>query len=80
MQATGYTVGSATEFSAGMKNRMDHFNSRDAHFGMDTDRNAAAIVTDGHRTIRIDVHVDRITASCQSLVDGIGDNFINQMM
>ena len=42
--------------------------------------NAAAVVHDGNRVVRVDGDLNLRGVACKSFVDGVVDNFINQMM
>ena len=44
------------------------------------DRNAAAVVDDGHRPIDVDRDVDLVAEACQGLVDRIVNDLVDEMM
>ena len=47
MQAAGYLISSAAEFSAGMKNRKYHFHSGNTRLVVDPHRNSSSVILHG---------------------------------
>ena len=84
VQAAGDLVAVVVELAAGMKFGQGDF--RCAALGLvlvvplDGRGNAAAVVHDGNRVVRVDGDLNLRGVACKSFVDGVVDNFINQMM
>ena len=82
VQSAGNLVGGAVELAAGMQDCHHYLGCRYAlavqvHL---VDRNASAIVDDGDGVVEADGDVDAIGKSRQRLVNGVVDNFIDQVM
>ena len=83
MQAAGDFVGGGVEFAAGVQ-----LGKHDLHGGHalavgqihHVDGNAAAIVDDGDGVIDVDDDVDFLGVAGESLVDGVVDDFVDQMV
>ena len=80
VKTSGIFVAVTAEFAACVQNGVNHLKSGDAHFGVNTTRNAATVVLNGHTVIRVEGDFDTLTAACQSLVDRVIDNLIYQMV
>ena len=80
MESAGHTIGPSAEFAAGMEYRMDHFDGRNAHFGVVSDRNSGTVVNYGNGTVRIDRNINRIAATRQRLVNRIRHNLVYEVM
>jgi len=80
VQTAGHLVGVVVELAAGVQHGQRHFGRRPpfgrVHFGGD----AAAIVNHGHRTIEVDGHLDQVAMAGQSLVDGIVNDLVDQVV
>ena len=80
MQAAGDLVGVLVEFAARMQLRHDHLGGRDTFFGMDRNRDTAAVVLHGYRTIGVERHSDAVTVAGQGFIDGIVHHLENHVM
>ncbi len=80
VQTAGDLVGILVELTAGMQLGHDDFSRRDAFTGMDIRRDAATVVGDRHRTIRIERDGDEIGIAAERFVDGVVDDFVNHVM
>ena len=80
MQTAGIFVGALAEFSAGMKIRQHQLDRRHFPLRMHIDRNSAAIITNGNRTIDVDGHLDAIAMAGQMFVDGIVEHLEYRVM
>ena len=80
MQTTGNLVATTAEFTACMQNGENYGNCRDAQLRLNADRNASAIIGNANNIVRQDLDGDFCTAARQDFVDGVVDDFINQMM
>ena len=68
------------KFSAGVQICQHQLNRRHFPFGMNIDRNAPAIVSHRDRSIDMNGHFDLCTKSREMFVDGVIDDFVNQVM
>ena len=81
MQAARGLVDLGIEFAAGMQRAHDHFQRRLVlEFGVRIDRDAAAVVGDGDKTVGLHLDVDPVGMAGQRLVHGVVDHFGEQMM
>ena len=80
MQAAGNFVGVRVELAAGVKFCHHNFRRRLLFLLHQIDGNAAAVVDYGNGVIKMNRYFNRVAVSCQSLVNRIVDNFVNQMM
>ena len=80
VQATGNLIGVAVEFAARMQDGHDHFCRRFFLGGVHLDRDSAAVVLDRHRAVEMDDDRNLVAMAGQSFVDGVVDNFIDQMV
>ena len=78
VQAAGIFVGALAEFSARVQIGQDQLDRRHLQFRMNVDRNAAAVVAHGDRTIDMDGHFDFVAIAGQMFVDRVIENFENQ--
>ena len=84
MQSAGNLVRILVEFSAGMQFRHNDFGSASFRcilvVEFDSGRNAAAIVNDGDRIVRMQCDVNFRAVSCKSFINRIVQYFENKMM
>ena len=80
MEAAGNLVVGAIELAAGMENRKHDLDSGLALRRMHIDRNAAPVILNRERAIGIDEDVDVGAVSSKSLVDGVVDHLIHQVV
>src|SRR5207302_3922565 len=80
VQATGHLVASAAELAAGVQHRHHDLGRGALLAGVHVDWNAAAIILDGHRVVVVNDDVDACAVSGEVLVDGVVDNFVDEMM
>ena len=75
MQAAGGGVGAAAELAAGVQFGEDHLDAGQPGLGFDVDGNAAAVVVDLDRVVRVQDDLDVVAEAGQGLVDGVVDDF-----
>ena len=80
MQAAGIFVSALSKFSAGVQIGQHQLNRWHFPFGMNIDGNAAAIVPRRDRSIDMNDHFDLRAKSREMFVDGVIDDFVNQVM
>ena len=80
VQTAGNLVGVIVELAAGMELGHDHLNGRDAQFGMDIDRDAAAIVAHRDGIIDMDDNFHPVAEAGHSFVDGVVHHFVHEMV
>ena len=78
VQAAGIFVGALAEFSARVQIGQDQLHRRHFPFRMNVDRNAAAVIAHGDRTIDVHGHFDLVAKSGEMFVDRVIENFENQ--
>src|SRR5690606_37571427 len=74
VQAAGNLVAVVVELAAGMQHGEYHLRRRAPLILVDVDRDAAAIVGDGHRVVLQDPHHDVVGVAGQGLVDRVVDH------
>ena len=79
MQAAGHLVAVVVELAAGVQHGQHDFGRRLAALVL-IGRNAAAVVDDRDRAIDMDRDVDLIAEAGQRLVDGVVDDFVDEMV
>ena len=79
VQAARHLVAVVVELAAGVQHRQHDFGGRLAA-GVLADRNAAAVVDDGHRAVDVDRDVDLIAEAGQRLVDRVVDDLVDEVM
>ncbi len=80
VEAAGNFVGVAVEFSAGVEDGENDFGGGTLFGGVHVDGNAAAIVDDRDGIVGVHGDVDFIGKTGHGFVDGIVDNFPDQVM
>ena len=80
MEAAGDFVALAAELAARVKDGKNDFNRRNFFLWMFVDRNTAAVVYNRNGVVLVNGHVDLRAESGQSLVDGVVDDLIDQMV
>ena len=80
VQSAGNFISPAAELSAGVKDRENHFQRRDACFFLNIDRNSPAIVQHGDGIVRVDRHIDLAAETCQRFIDRIVHDLIDQVV
>ncbi len=80
VQAAGNLVDAVLEFSAGMQLGHDDLGRRDTFALVDVGRNAAAVVANRHRAVRIERDDDFLGVAGERLVDRIVDDFIHHVV
>ena len=80
VKTSGIFITVTAKFAACVQNGINHLKRGNTHFGVNTTRDAAAVVLNGYTVIRVEGDFDTLTAACQSLVDRVIDNFIYQMV
>jgi hypothetical protein len=63
-----------SELATGVEVGQDEFQRRDLELRVDLNGDAAAIVTDGYRSVGVDSHLNARTISGQMFVDGVVQN------
>ena len=82
VQSARNFVGGGIELSAGVQHGHHHLR-RGQPLAVNIHligRNAAAVVDDGNGIVDVDGDVDAIGKSCQRFIDGVVDDFVNQVM
>ena len=80
MQAAGDFVGVVVEFAARVQHGHDDFGGAAAFFGVDIDRDAAAVVAHGDGFVLVDDDVDFGAVAGEGFVDGVIDDFKDHVM
>ena len=80
MQAAGDFVGVVIEFAARVQDGHDDFGSAAPFFGVDIDRDAAAVVAHGDGFVLVDDDVDFGAVTGKGFVDGVIDDFKDHVM
>ncbi len=76
----GIVIRRVFEFPAGVELGHDHFGRRNTLFGMDTGRNAPAIIFHRNRAVWIERDRDPVAMACQCFIDRVVGNFENHMV
>ena len=80
VQTAGNFITAIAKFTTGVENGHNNFNCRFAFFFHHINRNTTTIIAYGNTVIFVDDYTNVVTIACQSFVDTVIDNFINQMM
>ena len=80
MQAAGYLISAAAEFSAGMQHGHDRLYGRDSGLFVNAYRHAAAIVTHTDDIALLDNDVDLVRIPCQRFIDAIIYDFPDKVV
>ena len=80
VQTAGDFIPAAAEFAACMQDGINDFNGGDVEFCIFAGRNAAAVVGDADDVARQDRDGNRIAGAGKRFVNGVVDDFINEMM
>jgi hypothetical protein len=67
------------ELAAGVQDGHDDFGGADTFF-VHSDRDAAAIVLDSHRTVEVDNEAYLLAEPCEVLIDSVINYFPDQVM
>ena len=80
VKSSGYLVSSATEFSAGMENRMDHLYCRYTQLRMFIYRHTSSVVFYSNGIVLVYSYIDSAAESGKSFVDTVVYHFVHQMV
>ncbi len=80
VQPARHLVPSATELPAGVERRHDHFERGFIGLLVGVNRDATAIVDNGHDVVGTDSANDMIAVAGQGFIDGVVDDLANEMM
>ena len=80
VQAAGDLVAALAELAAGVQLRQDDGQRGQALVLHHVDRDARAVVPDGHRLVRMEGHLDEVAAAGESLVDGVRDHLVHEVV
>ena len=80
VQAAGDLVAAAAELAAGVQHRVDDLQRGTARLRLDVHGDAAAVVGDGDRPVRVDRHVDMRAEAGQRLVDGVVHDLVHEVV
>ena len=80
VQTPGDLVAVLVEFSAGTNLGHHDLQGTDAFLLVDADRNAPAVVVDGHPIAGRDGHADGVTVSGKGLVNRVVDHLVDQVV
>jgi hypothetical protein len=75
VQAARCGVGSAAELASGVQLCEDHFHAGEAGLGFDVDRDAAAVVVDLHRVVRVQDDLDVMAEAGKRLINRVVNDF-----
>ncbi|MNC87064.1 hypothetical protein D3C83_27600 [compost metagenome] len=83
VQAAGELVGGldvgARELGAGVELGQHQLDGGDLLFGVDADRDAAAVVGDGDRTVEVDGDLDLVGVAAERFVRRVVDRFLDDV-
>ncbi len=71
MQTTGNLIGVVVELTAGVQYGHDDLGCGDAFFLVHINRDAATVIANGDRLIRVNGHADIVAVASQCFVDGV---------
>ena len=80
MQTARNLVAVAAELAACVQDGQHDLERRNAHLGMDADRDAAAVVIDPDDVVLFDGHLDVGAVARERLVDRVVDDLVHQMV
>ena len=80
VQTAGNLIGVVVEFAAGVQLGHNDFSRRNAFFLVHAHRNAAAVVADGGRTVRVQDNFGLVAVTGQSFVNRVVEHFINHVV
>ncbi len=80
MQTAGDLVGAVIELAAGVQHGHDDFGGGAPFFGVDVDRDAAAVVRHGHGFVGVNGDHHPVAMTRQGLVDGVIHNLEHHVM
>ena len=71
----GLVAAAAAELAAGVEHGHDDLQGRDAHLLVDVDRDAATVILNADRVIRVDGDGNLVAVAGEGFVDGVVDDF-----
>ena len=80
VQTAGDLVALAAELAAGVQDGEDDLDRRLLELGVLVDRDASAVVGDADRVVRVDDDIDVGAVAGERLVDGVVDDFVDEMV
>ncbi|MCG3118401.1 MAG: hypothetical protein ALAOOOJD_00590 [bacterium] len=80
VQTAGHFVRFFVKLAAGVQLGHHHFERRPFDDGMEINRNAAPVIFNGDAAIFVDGHLDFITKTDEGLVNGVINDFVDEMM
>ena len=80
VQTAGNLIGIVVELAAGVKFGHDDLGGGNALFLVHADRNAAAVVANGGRTVGIEDNLSFVAITGQSFVNGVVQHFVNHVV
>ena len=80
VQTAGNLIGIVIELAAGVKFGHDDLGGGNALFLVHADRNAAAVVANGGRTVGIEDNLGFVAITGQSFVNGVVQHFVNHVV
>ena len=80
VQAAGDLVAALPELAAGVELGQDDRQRRQPLVLHHVDRDARAVVLDGHRLVRMDRHLEQVAPSRERLVDRVRDHLVGEVM
>jgi len=80
VQTTGDFVGAVVELTARVQHGHDDFGGGATFFGVDVDRDAAAVVVDADGFVGVDRDGDAVAVTGQRFVDGVVDDLENHVV
>ena len=80
MQSARNLIRVAVKLTASVQLGHDDLSSRNTLFFVDTNRNAAPVVADRHGPISVDIHINMVGMTGQSLIDTVVHDLVNHVM
>ena len=80
MQTAGNGIAASAELSASVQNSQDHLDGGLALCGVHRHRHSTPVIDDSHASIGEDRHLNMRAVSGHCLVDGVVDDFLNEVV
>ena len=80
VQAAGHLVALAAELAAGVEDGEHHLDGGDLLFRVFVDGDAAPVVVDRDRVVRVNPHLDLVAETGEGLVDAVVDDLVHQVV
>ncbi len=80
METAGHLVRIVVELAAGVQYGQSHLGRRLPFGGVHVGGDAATVVGHGYRTVQVNGHPDVVAVAGKGFIDGIVDDFVNQVV